>query len=129
MKKLLLSLFFLCLISNQAIAAMDGYRLKTHLIDFNSASSASLMGGFGAGYVLGIHDEGVGVFFCTNQVTVQQLVNVVLAYLLANPERLDKQGSVLVSNALANKWPCKERQSNVSPKPQTKPIPKSESPF
>ncbi len=127
MKKLASILVLLFLMTANA-HALTGAELKKHLIEFNS-SSGSLWGPYGVGYVLGVADLGNGLLFCTPSVTNKELTSIVLSYLFAHPDKLEKSADGLVVNALSAKWPCEKNQSRPSPRPTPKPSPKSESPF
>lgn len=130
MKNIFLALasFFLLSVNSYAVTGTD---LKKYLIDFNSSSS-TLWGSYGVGYVIGVVDMGNGLLFCAPQMTNKDITSVVLAYLFANSDKLEKTADVLVTKAMATKWPCKsDGNSTQAPvhKPTPKPVPKSDSPF
>ena len=130
MKNIFIALasFFLLSVNSYAVT---GTELKKYLIDFNSSSS-TLWGSYGVGYVIGVVDMGNGLLFCAPRMTNKDITSVVLAYLFANSDLLEKTADVLVTKAMATKWPCKsEGNSTPAPthKPTPKPMPKSDSPF
>ncbi|MGS3128148.1 Rap1a/Tai family immunity protein [Aeromonas caviae] len=61
------------------------------------------------GYVIGVVDTVNGVFTCLPEgVTVGQSVDIVTKYLAAHPETRHMEGSVIVTNALKESFPCKK---------------------
>lgn len=132
MKKNFISILLLMMTTVNAYS-MSGTDLKKHLIDFNGPSS-SLWGAYGVGYVLGVSDAMTSILICPPSVTNKELTSIVLSYLFAHPELLDKPADSLVVNALSAKWPCNRAQGNAAPprpvqKPNPKPALKSDSPF
>lgn len=92
----------------------SGFEIKTRLegwgklTDENAISSS-----MGAGYVVGIADQGNGLFFCMPEgVTVGQLVSMSLKYLNENPEMLNKAADILITKNLRNVWPCQNSVEN-----------------
>ena len=66
---------------------------------------------YGVGYVVGIYDANVKIYFCPNEngITVGQVVDIVKNSLAANPSTRNKHAYELVTNAFKNIWPCQNR--------------------
>lgn len=61
------------------------------------------------GYVTGVADALGNITYCAPPaVTAGQLVDMVKAYLAANPQFRHMPADVLVSRTLGNVWPCKK---------------------
>jgi len=65
--------------------------------------------GFFMGYVMGVHDAYEGITFCApNNVTGEQIGDIVMKYLYNNPAERNDVASTLVSRALTQAYPCKK---------------------
>lgn len=61
------------------------------------------------GYVTGVFDTGVGIYFCPeNNIEYKQVTDIVTMYLRYHPEKRHEKASNLVIQSLAEKFPCKK---------------------
>ncbi|MGU5678101.1 Rap1a/Tai family immunity protein [Aeromonas allosaccharophila] len=63
------------------------------------------------GYIIGVVDTVDGFFACLPEgVTVGQNVDIVTKYLATHPEIRHMEGSIIVTDALKEFFPCKKRE-------------------
>ena len=112
MKRLLISLLVnFTVFSFGCYAYFDnGNDLYSKLGDWRSASTTNIVAASAAlGYVVGVYDALDGITFCSpSNVNKNQVGDIVYNYLRDIPQIRQKEGSVLVSNALKQAFPCKK---------------------
>lgn len=101
MKKLIISLLFVPMMAHAEF--LNGNQLHMRLQSTDTIDRV-----YGIGYVVGIYDANVKIYFCPNEngLTVGQITDIVKNYLAANPSIRNAQAYELVTNAFKNIWPC-----------------------
>ncbi len=76
------------------------------LLEYLSSKDAAVVG-VGVGYVMGVFDTGHGVRHCApERVTVNQVRDMVHAFLVGAPNVRHASGDVIVATYLSTVWPC-----------------------
>lgn len=108
MKKLLL-----CLLMLPAMARAEFYTGNDLYMKMTNSTSNSLDAVVAMGYVVGVYDVGVHLFFCPPKpetgITVGQINDIAKNWLAANAGRRNELAHKLVIEAFKQVWPCANR--------------------
>lgn len=106
MKKLLVALLFIPMMAHAEF--YSGNDLYMKMTDESSLVNKTM----GIGYVIGVYDVGVHMFFCPGTevgIIAGQLNDMVKHWLYANPHRRNELAQKLVLEVFKQNWPCSNR--------------------
>jgi hypothetical protein len=103
--KILIAAVAACITISAKAGFWNGNTLYSHLTSSNGSEKLA-----GLGYLMGSADVADGLFVCApGQVTVGQMVDIVVADLRASPENRHQSADILVVKALRKVWPCQSQ--------------------
>lgn len=108
MKKLLLILLFI-----PSMARAEFWTGNDLLNRLNSTEYMERMQGLG--YVMGVYDAYVHMFFCPGSetgITVGQISDMARQYLAINPNQRHRAAYILVRDSFKAAWPCANTNNN-----------------
>tara|TARA_B100001105_G_C22300708_1_gene403702 strand:- start:601 stop:936 length:336 start_codon:yes stop_codon:yes gene_type:complete len=109
MKKLakFLSISTLFLFSSWASAGFFSATYLMQVLEKDMRGEEFYETGVFSGYIVGVHDAGFGILFCTpNDVSIKQIKHVVFNYMNNNPDKWGSSASDIVIESLEKAWPC-----------------------
>lgn len=90
-------------------AFWSGEKLYGHLTE-----PAGVNKGAAYGFIIGVHDLGENAVHCSpDDINVKVVIDVVRSYLEQNPQSRRREAQYLVSDALQQKWPCKDKSKAI----------------
>ena len=108
MRKLLVTLLFIPVTANAEF--WTGNRLYERLTSTDVSERVQALG-----YVMGVYDVAVHVLFCPpgseTNITAGQIRDMSTNWLANNPHRRNESAEKLVTEALRQVWPCKNRNN------------------
>jgi hypothetical protein len=88
---------------------MDGNKLLNNLKESDAFSR-----GLGMGYILGVHDLGSGIVYCTpGNATAGQMKDMIMNYLENTPAERHISADITVSKVLKAVWPCAKKGASL----------------